>query len=119
METGRGIGRINVRSNDGARDGGTELLQWRSDADWSANKEGCYRYEAAAGVTNRICRVVAIALIGRHLHFGMVGMFNVLGGVVSNRLMMRVRRMFLSKGRHRAVRQAREAEQHGNDGPEA
>lgn len=60
------------------------------------------------------------ALIGR-LHAVMAGMLGmgVLGGLMSGRLMMRLWRFLLSKGHHRAVRQAHEAEQHGDDDPEA
>ncbi len=57
------------------------------------------------------------ALIGR-LHAGMTGMLVMLGDMVSDRLVMRLRRL-LGKGHHRAVRQAHEAEQQGDDDPEA
>lgn len=45
-------------------------------------------------------------------------MFCVFSGVMSGRLMMRLRSLFLGKGHHRAVCQAHEAEQRGNDDPE-
>ncbi len=55
----------------------------------------------------------------RRLHSVVAGMLIVLDGVMSDRLMMRLRRrLSLSKGHHRAVRQAHEAEQHGDDDPE-
>lgn len=99
------------------------MLQRRRNVVRGAGRDRRNRYETAAGITNR-SRAVVVAMLGR-LYFLlemvrlMKGMSDVLGHVMSGRLMMGLRRLFLRKGHDRAMRQAHEAEQRGNDDPKS
>lgn len=99
---------------------GTQLLQRRKENGWSVEEDRRDRSEAAAGITNGAVVLVSGVLcdLCRFLR-RMMPMVSMLCGMLSDRLMNGLRRLFLGKGHHRAMCKAHEAEQHGQNDPKA
>ncbi len=119
METGRRDGGIRLRRHEGMCGSGNKFLQLNEIACGSAGREWGHDHKTADAVAKRGgaggCRAGMMrsgCISARHCRVGT--------RVLRRWLMLYcLRRLLLGKGHDWAVRQAHEAEQHGNNDPKA